>query len=447
MQERIEEVSPAIRQVEVELSAAEVDSLMDDAVREYGKNLVMDGFRAGSVPPDLVEKRFAKEVFGLAERNLLDRVLSRLAQEHEVYPVNRVDYAECALARGRGCLLCLRMEVIPRFPLPEKLTELSVRVKAPVVDPKEFFAALLRLRQIGGELLDVLEDRYPQDGDVAFLDVRANCAGRPVPGLCAQNLALRLGGNESHPELGRVARGLKIGERGAGAMPCPEDYPDPDLIGREIQLAVRLRDLKREILPALDDALALKLGKKDLRGLQEDIYKELLNKVIVRNRREAEENLLESLLEPLEFEPPPSLITIHRKTCLAQTGAFLQKLGFRAGEVKLRLARMADEAERAAAGRAKAQAFLMALAYREKLTVSKDELGREIAKLARHTHADPAGLESELYGSKAIYELQDQLLADKALRHLYTKAQKIVSGEVARSASARGPQAGGEEPE
>jgi FKBP-type peptidyl-prolyl cis-trans isomerase (trigger factor) len=171
----------------------------------------------------------------------------------------------------------LYIEVIPPFSLPDDLSGLIVWVKAPVVDLQEFFAALHILRQTGECLRDVTERRHPQDGDIVFLDVRATYAGRIVPGLGAQNLALRLGGKESYPELRRVVRALHVGEEGAILTPCPENYQNPALLGKEIQLNVRLKSLKTEILLALDDAFAAKLGKKDLRTLQEDVYKELLS--------------------------------------------------------------------------------------------------------------------------------------------------------------------------
>ena len=424
MIQRMEELSPAILLITVEISADRVDSLLDTAVHQYGEGL--DGFRPGSAPAEVVEKRFAREVSLLAGQSMLDMLMASIIHEHGLCPVNRVAHDDCVLVRGQACSFTVHMEVVPPVLLPEKLEELAVKVQAPVVDSRAFYAALQRLRQARGKLLPVGEARTPEDGDVVFLDVQAACAGRPIPGLCAQNLALRLGGDESHPDICALARTLKAGSQGSALLPCPEKYPDQALHGREIQYTIHLKDVKKEVLPALDDAFAVLLGKKDVRALQEDVYKELLTQAIVRNQQEAEEELLGSLLDAQDFPLPPSLLAIHRKACTLQARAFLQRQGMEAEKLEQQLEEMGEERERVAQGLARTQAYLMALAYREKLVVSENELKQAIEKMARHTRSDAVKLEAELYASNAVYELQDQLLADKALRHLYTKAKKVV---------------------
>jgi FKBP-type peptidyl-prolyl cis-trans isomerase (trigger factor) len=139
----------------------------------------------------------------------------------------------------------------------------------------------------------------------------------------------------------------------------------------------------------------------------------------------------------VDFEPPPSLVGICRKIYLLQARVYFESQGLLAGEVMQKLEELTPEAESSARGQAKAQAFLMALAYREKLVLSQEELKQEIEKMARQNRCDAAKLEADLYSNNAVYELQDQLLADKALRYFYTKARKIVIGEDGNELSCR----------
>ena len=72
-------------------------------------------------------------------------------------------------------------------------------------------------------------------------------------------------------EILRLVRTLRPGLSGTCVMACPDDYPDPRLHGRELTLAVRLREIRTETLPEADDAFAASLGLESMQRLQEEI--------------------------------------------------------------------------------------------------------------------------------------------------------------------------------
>lgn len=426
MKQSIKEISPVLRQVTVDVSADRINEIIDAAVKQFTENLTLDGFKAGSVPPALVGQRFQEEIFSLAEQNMLDIAITSMTHEHGLHPVNRVVCNDCNIVRGQPCTFNLQFEIIPPIALPDKLEDLSVKVREPALEPDIFFVTLQRLLRSKGTLEDVAETRRPQDGDVMFIDIDAQYKGENVPGLSAKNVAIRLSEGRGTPEVMQVARTLLAGTHGTCLMPCPEEYPDARLRGKDITLTVFLRNLKKEILPELNDAFAATLGHNDLRSLQETIYKELLSAAIVRNQREAEENLLSSLVEPLDFDLPQSLLLIHHKAHMLQARAFFAGKGLKGPALEQKMEEIHSKGEEAAREQAKAQTFLMALAYREKIVVSEQDLTQEIQKIARKAGREADALKEELYKTGAIYELQDQILSDMALKLLYSKAQKIV---------------------
>ena len=75
---------------------------------------------------------------------------------------------------------------------------------------------------------------------------------------------------------------------------------------------------------------------------------------------------------------------------------------------------------------ARFQTWLMALAFRENIVVTEQETEAKIGRLALASGKDKAELTGELRKSGALYELQDKILAEKALNFLYGKAKKII---------------------
>ena len=86
---------------------------------------------------------------------------------------------------------------------------------------------------------------------------------------------------------------------------------------------------------------------------------------------------------------------------------------------------MKDEGSVQARMQAKAQAFLMALAFRENIRVTQQEADRHILQIAQETKQDFAKLREAIWQNGMIHDIQERLMAAKALDMLYAKAKKI----------------------
>lgn len=240
MKQRIECLSPVVRRITVHISADEVDAAFDEAARQHGSAATAAGVGAGNATGSL-NLDDTDAILTMARQSLLDAALAEMTDRHGIQPVNRVAYEEVDAIRGQDCTFVLQCEALPPISLPARAEELSVKVREPLVAPEAFHAALLNLRRSWAKVEDVTELRPPRDGELVQLDLRAVCDEAPVPGMNADMLTLRLGDESSEPgmaEITQVARRLSAGQTGTCVLPCPADYPDARLRGRDITLTV-----------------------------------------------------------------------------------------------------------------------------------------------------------------------------------------------------------------
>lgn len=377
----------------------------------------------GGVPVASSPERLTERVAG----SLGDTAVIAACGRFGLHPVGRVDLHFDSAPQADAAFSCtLGLEVLPDVALPEHLEDLGVEVEEPIVQPGELRDDIRRFLRSRGKLELVAERRKPGDLDVVNMDVVCTHAGRTLPGLSAKGFLLQLRPGQQDLEVARLVRTLHAGEAGRGTLRCPENYPEAALRGKDLPLTVRLISISREVLPALDDALAKSLGRINLRELQAELHAACMKRKLEASRKRAERRLLRKLTDTVDFPVPQGLVAVQHKQALLNLRQDLLRQGFQEAELGLALDALAADCAREARRLAKIQTFLMALGYREKIVISEQELERGLEELAAAAGQEVAAFKSRLELAGAMPELLDRLLAEKALDLLYRKAQKRV---------------------
>ena len=69
--------------------------------------------------------------------------------------------------------------------------------------------------------------------------------------------------------------------------------------------------------------------------------------------------------------------------------------------------------------------FLLALARREKIEVSAQEVDMQIAQMAKQYKQDFQQMRNAMYQNGAVNDIQDRIMTSKALALMFDKAQKV----------------------
>lgn len=319
------------------------------------------------------------------------------------------------------------VEALPELDLPEDLSTLAVEVEEPLPDPREFRHAVLQAQRSRAVLHPVEEKRLPQDGDVLRLNISAEADGKDLPDMRHDDFTMKLHPVTGAPsEVEALARSLHAGEKMQTDVPCPGNYPDPSLRGRNITMQVELVSINTEVLPPFDEGLAEQLGFSSLEKLKNSIFAHIMGEKIKNIQSRAQKRLIESLLENREFSIPPAIMSLNRQDCEQELATVFQRQGKSEEEIRRLMADMEKELNIQAEERARMQVLLLAVAEHEKLVVSREEADRQILRLAEKTSKNYDKLHDAVYKSRLIDELHLRLLATKALQLLYRKVGKIV---------------------
>ena len=156
----------------------------------------------------------------------------------------------------------------------------------------------------------ISEDRPARKEDLVSLDLKGSQNGEPVAEFSdAENFSLQIGKAMISKEFDDQLIGMKSGDDKEFSIKFDKDFPNEKLAGQEIDFHVVLNEIRKEILPPINDALAKKAGTyQSLDDLKKVILDNLKQGYEKRTEQELNEQIFTALIDGTEFEVPDSMV-------------------------------------------------------------------------------------------------------------------------------------------
>lgn len=434
------QISPVKTQVNVSVPAEEANAALASAVALYRSKADIKGFRKGKVPASVVESRFKKEIVGEATTDLINVHINEIMGELKLSPLSGLEVSEAALAKDTPLDYTFTFEHAPAFELPEYKGQ-AIEEEDVLVGDAEIDAVIERVRKNLAEVTPISDNRPAVDGEVVSVTFEAFENGQPVPGVRAENFELSLGEGQALPEFEGLVKTVPSGGEGEAEMTFPVDFINADLAGRTVTMKVAVHVIKERKLPPVDDELAKKAGNfEDLDKMREAITLSYKKSREDLHRSSAQKKLLDKLLAQVDFPLPA--VTVEQQVA-QMADEFVNQLERRGKNLEGTGKTMADlEAEMTprAEEMVKTQIFLSAVAAKEELTVTPQEMDAFFYRLSTQVGQDVIMLKRYYEDNGLMIMVRDKLLADKAADFIYANAMvtKVAPVEAAEGEPAYG---------
>lgn len=427
MSTTIQDVGPCKKLVRVELEAAAVDRALAETRAEFVRQVRLPGFRPGKAPAHLVERQFGEQIAEEAKRKLLNESYRRALEEHQLTPVTTPQIEEVQFGPGQPMVYTATIEVEPQFALPD-YAGLPVRREKREVTEEDVARALDVLREQRAEFVEV--DRPLQPGDYAVVNYTGTCEGRPITelaptarGLAAQKeFWLHMQTEHFIPGFTDQLLGAARGERRTVTVTFPADFVTRELAGKIGVFDVEIVLVKEKRLPPVDDALARAYGAENLDKLRAGVRQDLENELRSKIKRDTRNQLLATLLGRVQFDLPESLLEAETRGAVYDIVKANADRGVPKEAIDSKKEEIYSAASHSARDRLKITFLLRRIAEAEKITVTQEELSRQILYLAAQRRERPEKLVKQMRESGELAELHQQLLNAKVLDLLESKA-------------------------
>ena len=154
------------------------------------------------------------------------------------------------------------------------------------------------------------EDRGVKADDIVLIDYEGFKDGKPFAETAkTENFTLKIGAGAISENFDNQLIGMKAGETKEITESFPEDFANKSLAGNDITFQVMLNEIRHEVLLAIDDVMAKKVGQyEDLDQLKAAIEDNLNQGYAKRTEQEINEQIFTSLIDKTDFEAPDALV-------------------------------------------------------------------------------------------------------------------------------------------
>jgi trigger factor len=428
MKHTITDVAPCRKRIEIEFDVAEVDKGFDEVYREISESARIKGFRPGHVPRRVLERKFGKNVNADVARHVFQKGLSDLFEQEKISPMESPEFKPDAdaLKPGQAFSHAVEIDVRPVFELADYT---GLPLKDEIADPadQEVEDRLQRYAR-------ALAKHDPVEGPAQKEDVLKNDIRLVVPLdgeekelVNDKNQYYRVGAGEKLlgmpcPGIDDKTVGAKIGDVLTFDVTIPEEHPDETLRGKSARATMTVIGIERPEPVALDDAFAASAGFESMDQFRDTVRESILAER-ARLRREAmEKQAIDLLVERNRFDIPEAYL---KRRALGQFLQARMRLA-REGATKELLQEKNDELEastRAATERGiRWSAISDAIAEKEKIEITQEDVQRHVDMLAGYYKLTPAKMLKQIRDMDGMYALAAEIRDGRVLQHLLDKA-------------------------
>ena len=399
----------------------EINAKIDKIAKELAKTTSISGFRKGKVPLSAVKKQYGDRLVQDAEAEALRDLLSAGIEEMNIENDSMIGEPQISKFDKTEGKIDVEVKIAMR-PVIElgDYASLAAEFSKPAITAEAVADRIKELAAAQAPFVTVEDDRELVDGDTALINFEGFVDDEPFEGGKAEDFSLTLGSGQFIPGFEDQVVGMKKDEEKEIGVTFPDNYQG-DLAGKPAIFKVKVVGIQMKEEVIMDTALAQKMIPGDenatMEMLTEQVQTQMENEELSKMYNdELKPNLLEIYVKAFEFDLPIFVVDQEMDMALnkkAQTMTEKELTEIKEDQDKVQELRetFREDAERSV----KATFIIDALAQKESIVVSEDEVMQTIYYEAMQMGQDPAESYEQYKTSGYLPAIQMAMVEDKVL--------------------------------
>ena len=397
----------ASKSLKVTVPVERVRAAEAKAITYYAQRARLPGFRKGKAPEAVVRKRFTDAIRQSVLEEVLRESWETARTSESLEPISEPSVRNLRFEEGSPIEFEILVEVRPEISL-ERTEGFRLTRTVPQVTDAAVEEQLQAMRDQKAAWLPV-EGERPAPGHLVQVEVTPIEDGKAA---ATQTYPLVLGEGRAVPDLEERVMTLAPGEEVEADIRFPDDHPDTARRGQTRRVRVKLLEVKRKELPALDDAFAREAGEFEtldsLRAaVRQDLEREATREADARLR----DDLIRQLAEANAVPAPESLV--HRVM-----HGYANAYGIPDEQIHTFEGQFHSIAE----AHVRRDLILGAVVRANGLEATEGDIDARVAEMAGARAVDAGQLYAQLQKANRLPELERAITEEKAFAWLLSKS-------------------------
>lgn len=328
MKATIEQINSTETKLTISAEKSDLSLAVKQVTEKLAKKVKVPGFRPGTAPRHLVEREVGSEAF---EHELIDSLVPKLYYEaiikNNLRPIGMPSVQIIKHVLGEELEFSATIDVMPEIKLGsyKKIKKTMPKVS---VDQKEVDTTLNDLQK--AMAISEVTDEPAKKGFEVEIDFEGKKEEEIIDKASAKNQHLILGEGQFIDGFEDNLIGTKKGDKKTFTVTFPKDYFDGKIAGQAVEFAVAVKEVKRIVLPDIDDEFAKKAtgGRlKTLDALKKEIRESHKRRKEGEEVSKLEDEIIEDLLKSSDVPAPKVLVESQTQELIQNIESNLAKSG------------------------------------------------------------------------------------------------------------------------
>ncbi len=408
------------RSLEIEIPLEEVERAKERVTNSIKQRVRLPGFRPGKAPVTMIRSRFEGEIRNEVLELLLPQAFRDRVQKDELKVVGTPDITDLHFEPGQPIRFKADFEVAPEIEVAE-YRGLPVKYEEPTVTDEEVDKRIEAMRENKAEYPN-LDPRPIENNDYVLVHLKS-LSGLAEP--IEQDVQIQVGGEDTLPAFNEALLGASPDAVIELDITYPDDYGQEKLAGKTVRFQLTPKFIRKKELPALDDEFARDLGDyQTLDELKEAVKKAIFAEKQYVAQQAAKEELIDRLVEANEFPVPEAYVDRQIENQVRVQLRNLTGQGVDPSTLQLDWQKIKETQRDKAVRNVKASLLLEKISGREGIAAAKEEVDREVQRIARQEREAVAVARARLDKDGALERIAGTIQTEKTLQFLFDHAQK-----------------------
>lgn len=419
----------------VEAGPDDLTEILEQTYKDLGAKVKVPGFRKGKIPKKVIDSHLGADyVRTEAIKNGLPTLYVMGVMDAGIVPVSdpEINIIEAGEDEEGRIIFEAKVDVKPEVTVKDYM---GIKLEAPdtEVTDQDLKEAMDEARDRFATL-EVVEMRPAEKGDYVMFDYKVFSEGVPLEGKAGSDRMTEIGAEDFLPGFDEQLVGARKGDILDVVISFPPDYGDPALVGKPATFRTIVKEIKRKVLPDMNDDLAKEVSRfETLDEFKQDMRERIARIKEMMGQRQLKEQAVQAVVESTFVDLPDSMVDHQVQGEVEEMTEELAERDITLDDYLQALKGSRHELEKAIRERVtesiKAELVLDAIAAAEEIEVSDEEAEDYIRENALAAGGDPAKVIADARKHGRILNVKANLRISKAADLLVENATVVGAGE------------------
>jgi trigger factor len=407
-------------------------NIINDKIQKELLNLSskvkMDGFRAGKVPKNIVQKKYGASVRGDILQHEVSHAIDKIVKDNKLNIATDPKIEEFKAEDGKDVEFKLKFERLPKIEMPD-FKKVSVEKPILKIDDKDVSEKLNKLAEFSKDFSKESKSKASK-GDQVTIDAIGYVDGEAFEGGKLNSHKLVLGSKSFIDTFEDQLIGTKKGDEVTVKVKFPEKYHAENLAGKPSEFKVKVLTVHKPDETEINDEFAKKFKHESVDKLKEQISSNLKAEFADPINTIMKMSLFDQLEKVLDFEVPTSLVDREYEILKSQAQQLKESDDTLKGKSEEDLDKYY---KKLSLRRVRIGLMLAEYVQLKKLTIEQNDIKDAVMAQARNF----PGQEMEIIeyyqkNQSALEALKGPILEEKGVKYLFENEIKIKEKEYSR---------------